>query len=78
MASDSKYDDALERARAERDADAAEAPARAARKVEDEFREAQRDMAEKVKRAEEMGDRVEHDPSTMPPADDASGGTRER
>ena len=69
--------EAVQRVRDQRAARDEHAAPESAQARDDEFEQMRHEMADSVKRAEAMGDRVERAPGTMPPPDDGSEDPRE-
>ena len=79
MSEDGKEQDALDRARAERDAVQQRAADRATQAREDEAQQIAREMDGSLDRAEAMGDRVEPSLRVVPPdGDDTSEDAKDR
>ncbi len=79
MSDDGKEEDALDRARTERDAVQQRAADRATQAREDESQQIAREMNDSLDRAEAMGDRVEPSLRVVPTdGDDTSGDAKGR
>ena len=79
MSEDGKEQEALDRARAERDAVQQRAADRATQAREDEAQQISREMNDSLDRAEAMGDRVEPSLRVVPSdGDDTSGDPEDR